>query len=69
MLMKIFLTPLPVDNIFGKNLHDLVKILGNVGQTMTTPPPPPPPPPNVDGFATSLAIIRKFIQTLNISRT
>ena len=29
----------PVDNIFGKNLYDLVKILGNVGQNMTTPPP------------------------------
>jgi hypothetical protein len=42
----------------GKNLHDLVKILGNVGQTMTPPPPPPrPPPPNVDGFATSLLIV------------
>ena len=39
LVRKIFLTSL----IFGKNLHDLVKILGNVGQTMTTPPPPPPP--------------------------
>jgi hypothetical protein len=45
--------PPPVDNISGKNLRDLVKILGNVGQTMTTPPPPP----NVDGFATSLYVI------------
>jgi hypothetical protein len=44
-----------VDNIFGKNLYDLVKILGNVGQNMTTPPHPSPPP-NVDGFATSLKI-------------
>jgi hypothetical protein len=41
----------PVDNIFGKNLYDLDKILGNVGQNMTTPPPP-----NVDGFTTSLNI-------------
>jgi hypothetical protein len=29
----------PVDNIFGKNLYDLVKILGNVDQNMTTPHP------------------------------
>jgi hypothetical protein len=35
LFLKIFLTSL----IFEKNLHDLVKILGNVGQTMTTPPP------------------------------
>ena len=34
----------------GKFFFDLVKILGNVGQNMTTPPPPP----NVDCFATSL---------------
>jgi hypothetical protein len=31
------------DNIFRKNFYDLVKILGNVGQNMTTRPPPPPP--------------------------
>jgi hypothetical protein len=48
----------PVDNIFGKNLYDLVKILGNVGQNMTTPHPPPPPP-NVDGFATSLPAMQR----------
>jgi hypothetical protein len=42
---EIFLTSPPIDNIVGKNLHDLVKILGNVDQNMTTPPPPPPPPP------------------------
>ena len=47
-----FLTPPPVDNISGKNFYNLVKILLNVGQNMTTPPPPPPP--NVDAFATSL---------------
>jgi hypothetical protein len=47
LVRKIFLTSPPVDNIFGKNLYHLVKILGNVGQNMTTPP-------NVDGFATSL---------------
>jgi hypothetical protein len=34
-----FFDPPPVDNIFGKNLYYLVKILGNVGQNMTTPPP------------------------------
>jgi hypothetical protein len=34
----------PVDNISGKIFYDLVKILGKVGQNMTTPPPPPPPP-------------------------
>jgi hypothetical protein len=28
-------------NIFGKHFYYLVKILGKVGQTMTTPPPPP----------------------------
>jgi hypothetical protein len=28
----------PVNNIFGKNLYDLVKIRGNVGQNMTTLP-------------------------------
>jgi hypothetical protein len=39
-VLQIFLTS-PPDNIFGKNLYDLVKILGNVGQNMTTPPPPP----------------------------
>ena len=33
----------PVDNISVKNFYDLVKILGKVGQNMTTPPPPPPP--------------------------
>jgi hypothetical protein len=38
--------PNPVDNIFGENLYDLVKILGNVGQNMTTQ--------NVDCFTTSL---------------
>ena len=32
--------PPPIDYISGENLHDLVKILGNAGQTMTTPPPP-----------------------------
>jgi hypothetical protein len=46
----------PVDNISGKIFYDLVKILGKVGQNMTTPPPPPPPPPNVDGFTTSLCL-------------
>jgi hypothetical protein len=35
------LTPAPA-NIFRKNFYDLVKIIGNVGQNMTTPPPPPP---------------------------
>jgi hypothetical protein len=34
------LTPAPA-NIFRKNFYDLVKIIGNVGQNMTTPPPPP----------------------------
>ena len=33
--------PPPVDNIFMKNFYDLVKILVNVGQNMTTSPPPP----------------------------
>jgi hypothetical protein len=47
-----FLDLPPVDNIFRKIFYDLVKILGNVGQNMTTPPPP-----NVDGFATSLIIL------------
>ena len=54
--------------IFMKNFYDLVKILGNAGQNMTTPPPPPPPP-NVNGFATSLLIGRDYapnIQTLNV---
>jgi hypothetical protein len=27
----------PVDNIFGKHFYYLVKILGKVGQNMTTP--------------------------------
>ena len=42
LVRKIFLTS-PPDNIVGKNLHNLVKILGNIGQSMTTPLPPPPP--------------------------
>ena len=52
LVRKIVLTsplsppPPPIDNIFGKNSYGLVKILGNVGQNVTTPPPPP----NVDGF-------------------
>jgi hypothetical protein len=37
-------------NIFGKHFYYLVKILGKVGENMTTPPPPP----NVDVFTTSL---------------
>ena len=49
------------------NFYDLVKILGNVGQNMTTPPPPPPP--NVDGFATSLITITKtFLSKQRIKR-
>ena len=36
--------PPPFDNVFRKYLYDLVKMIGNVGQIMTTPPPPP----NVD---------------------
>jgi hypothetical protein len=51
LVRKIFLTSHPpppppppppprrvVDNIFGKNFYDLVKILRKVGQNMTTPP-------------------------------
>jgi hypothetical protein len=51
LVENIFLTNqplLPVLNILGKHFYDLVKILGKVGQNMTTPPP------NVDAFATSL---------------
>jgi hypothetical protein len=40
LVWKIFLT-----SPRGQHFRDLVKILGNVGQNMTTPPPPPPPPP------------------------
>jgi hypothetical protein len=41
MLVRIiFWQHLPVGNIFGKHLYYLVKILGKVGQNMTTPPPP-----------------------------
>ena len=38
---NFFDLPPPVDNISRKNFYDLVKILGKVGQNMTTPPPPP----------------------------
>jgi hypothetical protein len=50
LVRKFFLTstlPPPPPPPLRKNVFDLVKILGNVGQNMTTPPPP-----NVDVFAT-----------------
>jgi hypothetical protein len=49
-----------------ENFFDRVKILGHVGQNMTTPDPPtpPPPPPNVDGFATSLTMHSKLPEVM-----
>jgi hypothetical protein len=41
----LILVEFAYDNMFRENVYDLVKILGNVGQNITTPPPPPPPPP------------------------
>ena len=56
LLMLVFgPPPPPIDNIFGKHFYYLVKILGKVGQYMTTPPPPPHPP-NVDVFTMSLEV-------------
>jgi hypothetical protein len=60
LVRKIFLTAPPVDKIFRKIFYNLVKILGNVGQNMTTPPPP-----KVNGFATSLGIAQ-FWKTMEI---
>ena len=37
---NFFDRPPPSTTFCLKKLHDLVKILGNVGQTMTTTPPP-----------------------------
>jgi hypothetical protein len=54
LVRKIFLAMLMLaspENFLVK--YDLVKILGNVNQNMTTPP-------NVDGFATSLCSIFKL---------